>query len=142
MNMMLNVHVQCWNPKMGGTAQKEVWDSSSFRWWYRFIRMSQLDFSIVRLYFIVYNFYFLFLAIWVHHQRWLCPMLFSFYIKGEWLLNFKPNLTKIRPFYLGSVETVDVPMLTITGQFRTWPMKYARSLELPHKMNFFNNFLM
>ena len=59
------------------------------------------------------------------------------YFRGDWLKQFDPNLTKIKPFYLGSKESqVDVSMMRLTRTFRTGKIDSldAQFVELLYKV--------
>ena len=61
------------------------------------------------------------------------------YFKGDWLKQFDPELTQIKPFSLGSESSkVDVKMMRLTGIFRTGQIGSldARFLELPYEVNY------
>ncbi len=60
------------------------------------------------------------------------------YFKGDWLKQFDPELTQMKPFSLGLESKVDVKMMRLTGIFRTGKISLldARFLELPYEVNF------
>ncbi len=61
------------------------------------------------------------------------------YFRGNWFEQFDPNLTQIKPFFLGSKKSqVDVSMMRLTRTFRTGKIGSldAQFVELPFKVNY------
>lgn len=61
------------------------------------------------------------------------------YFRSDWFQQFDPNLTQIKPFFLGSKKSkVDVSMMRLTAIFRTGKIDSldAQFVELPYKVNF------
>lgn len=57
----------------------------------------------------------------------------AIYFKGQWVTEFDPDLTRDRPFYLNSGETIDVPMMYVDSDFRYCEQDGFQVLEMPYE---------
>jgi serpin B len=57
----------------------------------------------------------------------------AIYFKGDWACQFKPDATRPAPFMLSNETTIDVPMMSQTGDFRLARTDTLQALELPYE---------
>jgi len=56
----------------------------------------------------------------------------AIYFKGDWAAKFKPEMTRPAPFHIQPDQTVDVPMMRQSGNFRFAETDAVKVLELPY----------
>jgi serpin B len=56
----------------------------------------------------------------------------AIYFKGKWELQFKPENTKIMPFYITEKDTVDTPIMYQRAEFKYTEDNDVQVLELPY----------